>query len=261
VLLLKTDLDGDTLWSRHFGGEKNEVAFWISLFPGGEILLTGETEGFGTNNFDAYVIRIDSNGNTPCPGTVSFETDTNAVCEDQTVFFTNTTVSSQPFTWAINNDPFSNDIDAAYYFNESGNYEVKLSACTASATQTLDVLSKPPASFSYTAEGNTVSFVLDTSITPSTIVWNFGDGSIADSVNWNPVHTYASQGMYWVTLTVTTNNSCDSTYIDQIDVFTGIGDPGVAASSLFISPNPVRDATEIICNESVSLPLPFQSKM
>jgi Zn-dependent metalloprotease len=62
----------------------------------------------------------------------------------------------------------------------------------------------PTAGFSYSASRLTVSFT-DTSTdgdgTIASRLWNFGDGSTSTAAN--PVHTYAAQGSYTVTLTVT----------------------------------------------------------
>lgn len=42
--------------------------------------------------------------------------------------------------------------------------------------------------------------------------WNFGDGNT--STQQNPVHQYASNGWYWLCLTVDSCNRCDSVYIN-----------------------------------------------
>ena len=64
----------------------------------------------------------------------------------------------------------------------------------------------PVADFTYSVNGLTVTFT-DQSYDPDgTVVswdWNFGDGGT--STLQNPVHTYATDGMYNVTLTVTDN--------------------------------------------------------
>jgi len=48
----------------------------------------------------------------------------------------------------------------------------------------------------------------DISFTPITYLWNFGD--TATSTNYNPTHQYNTEGMYNVSLTVTTNNGLNN---------------------------------------------------
>jgi PKD repeat protein len=48
-------------------------------------------------------------------------------------------------------------------------------------------------------------------------VWDFGDGT--SSTTWDPSHTYSGIGTYFVTLTVTTQNQCTSSFIDTIIVY------------------------------------------
>jgi gliding motility-associated-like protein len=48
--------------------------------------------------------------------------------------------------------------------------------------------------------------------------WNFGDGSPIDSVNMNPVHTYAVAGDYDVTLTILALDSCTAVFNQTVRV-------------------------------------------
>lgn len=59
--------------------------------------------------------------------------------------------------------------------------------------------------FSYTADGKTVTFKNESTITGTvTYMWDFGDEST--STETNPTHTYAMKGEYTVTLTATDQN-------------------------------------------------------
>lgn len=63
----------------------------------------------------------------------------------------------------------------------------------------------PVASFSYTVSGLSVTFTDRSTDADAPITawsWNFGDGSAVD-ITQNPIHTYASQGIYAVSLSVT----------------------------------------------------------
>jgi PKD repeat protein len=79
------------------------------------------------------------------------------------------------------------------------------------------------ANFSYTAAGNVATFTdLSTAGTGSVISWgwNFGDGGFSGSQN--PVHTYASCGIYNVSLTIFTSTFCSNTYNGTVTVNGGI---------------------------------------
>lgn len=55
--------------------------------------------------------------------------------------------------------------------------------------------------------------------TPSTYLWDFGDGQSSNSKD--PVHSYAKKGIYNVCLTITSVNGCVSNICNQVKVRTG----------------------------------------
>ena len=63
MYLLKLNTQGDTLWTRTFGGEYEDVATSIDVCQNGDILIAGYTNSFGAGNYDALLVRYDSNGN------------------------------------------------------------------------------------------------------------------------------------------------------------------------------------------------------
>ncbi|MGB3074100.1 MAG: PKD domain-containing protein [Chitinophagales bacterium] len=239
-LLVKTDLNGDTLWTHHYGGLKNEVAFSLTTTNNGDIFLVGETEGFGKDNFDAYVVKVDSTGKIPCPSTVSFIASDSGLCEDQSVFFTNTSVSSAPFSWMLDGNVFSQEINAGIYFSDAGNYTVSLSSCAIENAIPVEVFSKPPSHFTYSLSGNTTSFLLTTPFTAASFSWDFGDGSALNTTDLNASHIYSNPGSYWVNFSATDLNGCDSAYTLQIEVLTATAEPESQSQSVSIYPNPVH---------------------
>jgi len=50
----------------------------------------------------------------------------------------------------------------------------------------------------------------------TSIYWDFGDGTSATTRD--PNHTYYHPGLYYVCVTITTNNNCTSTYCDSIEI-------------------------------------------
>ncbi len=105
----------------------------------------------------------------------------------------------------------------------AGNYTVELielagNGCSDTITNQIKIGNVPTPAFSQSRDTacvlNNIQFI-DNS-TPSigdTIIkrfWSFGDGA-HDSTNTNPIHSYATPGIYTVTLTVVSPTYCDST--------------------------------------------------
>ncbi len=62
IWLLKINDEGDIEWSETYGGDNNEVCFDIMQTSNGDYLLLGATRSFGNGVYDAYVVRVDSDG-------------------------------------------------------------------------------------------------------------------------------------------------------------------------------------------------------
>jgi len=124
---------------------------------------------------------------------------------------------------------------------ESGTYSVTVTnpatGCTATDAVEVAMEYSPVASFTYTATGLDVTFT-NTSTGGASYSWSFGDGETSSEDN--PDHSYASPGLYNVTLTV--SNGCgNDVYTTQISVATSIED--LLAGSTEIYPNPTAGLT------------------
>jgi hypothetical protein len=64
VYLIKVDAQGNLLWSKTFGGAKNDWGSSIVQTPDHGLIIAGYTESFGHGAFDIYLIRTDANGDT-----------------------------------------------------------------------------------------------------------------------------------------------------------------------------------------------------
>jgi hypothetical protein len=63
VSLIKTDSNGDTTWTRHFGGTGNEAGFYVEQTNDGGYIVVGSTNSFGAGDYDVYLIKSDGSGN------------------------------------------------------------------------------------------------------------------------------------------------------------------------------------------------------
>lgn len=63
IWLIKTDKNGEKLWSRTFGGKSNEEAYDFRQTSDNGYILAGCTNSFGNGDFDAWLIKTDANGN------------------------------------------------------------------------------------------------------------------------------------------------------------------------------------------------------
>ncbi|MBC8277255.1 MAG: right-handed parallel beta-helix repeat-containing protein, partial [FCB group bacterium] len=73
VYFIKTDSNGDTLWTRTYGGSNYDEGHSVHQMPDGGYFITGGTLSFGAGSNDVYLIRTDANGDllwsSTCGGT------------------------------------------------------------------------------------------------------------------------------------------------------------------------------------------------
>lgn len=63
VYLIKTDANGDTLWTQTYGGVGNDCGYSVKQTTGNGYIITGYTCPSGGGNADIYLIKTDINGN------------------------------------------------------------------------------------------------------------------------------------------------------------------------------------------------------
>ena len=62
--LVRTDSSGDTLWTRTYGGDSSDLGHSVELTEDGGFILAGQTSSFGAGNWDAWLVKTDSQGDT-----------------------------------------------------------------------------------------------------------------------------------------------------------------------------------------------------
>jgi len=144
--------------------------------------------------------------------------------------------------------PLDTNANPCHVYSQTGNYVVWLRVTasngnTDSTSLMITISPVPSAQFSFNnVNGTIVDFTDLSTVSSGSIVsryWNFGDLNF--SAQQNPTHFYSSIGMYYVCLTVTSNNSCVNTICDSVDVIgVGIEDYDLQFD-ISVSPNPAKN--------------------
>ena len=127
-----------------------------------------------------------------------------------TVSFTNqsTSTSTLTYQWSFGDGGSSTQASPTHLYSKTGTYNCTLIAksstgCADTIVQPIVIgLVQPDFTAPATACVNTALAFTNTSVpTPSSVTWNFGDGSTATTIN--AIHTYTTAGTYNVTMAAT----------------------------------------------------------
>jgi hypothetical protein len=64
VWLVRSDENGDTLWTRTFGGSGYDVGRWVAQTPDSGYIIAANTNSFGAGDWDAWLIKTDKYGDS-----------------------------------------------------------------------------------------------------------------------------------------------------------------------------------------------------
>ena len=62
IYLIRTDLNGDTLWTRTYGQEGEDVGWWVRPVADGGFIVAGNAERLGIDHHNTYLLKTDSEG-------------------------------------------------------------------------------------------------------------------------------------------------------------------------------------------------------
>jgi len=64
VYLIRTNANGDTLWTKTYGGTSTDEGYSVQECSSGGFIIAGWTNSLGAGNYDVYLIRTDAQGDT-----------------------------------------------------------------------------------------------------------------------------------------------------------------------------------------------------
>ena len=149
-----------------------------------------------------------------------FETDVAFSCNSsQNVVFTSNSINATSYNWDFGDGITSNVQNPSHNYS-SGLYTVTLIARNGICSDTIiendmihigaTIASDFSLDTNRICQGSVINFTDNTNNNPDAWEWDFGDGNT--STLQNPMHLYQSSGNYDVSLTVTRDGQCASTY-------------------------------------------------
>lgn len=152
----------------------------------------------------------------------------NSACLGDSTFFTPSVsgVSAYATSWSFG-DGFSDTVNApGHVFNNYGDFQVQLtvlsdSGCTQSIVKNVQVYAVPNALFNV-QNGcmlDSLVFINYSSVAAGTVsaAWDLGNG--VTTTTWSPVNAYNAEGVYPISLIVTSNFGCTDTMLSALTIF------------------------------------------
>ena len=84
VYLVRTDENGDTLWTRHYGGNETDWGYSVQQTSDDGFIVAGYTNSFGAGSVDVYIVRTNALGDTLWTRTYGEALYDEAFCIQQT---------------------------------------------------------------------------------------------------------------------------------------------------------------------------------
>jgi len=242
VYLIKTDVNGDTLWTKTYGGGVTDYGYAVEQTIDGGYIVAGLTLSFGAGNFDVYLIKTDVNGDTLWTRTYGGGGSDNSRVVDQTTdggyIVTGLIFSGGWYDmYLIKTD--SNGNSGCNQFNTTTSVSggaivnstativgsgaiVNSTSTVVNSTATIDlILCVPPvanfiASDSIICRGDCINFTDLSTGFPTSWQWSFSGVTLSSSTTQNPTNIcYNDTGTFDVQLIATNVNSLDTITINS----------------------------------------------
>lgn len=171
-----------------------------------------------------------------------FTSDVQETCMNESVVFTDNSTGATSWDWDFGEgaNPATANTQGPHSvsYNATGSKTVSLTidqGITQTKTDYITVMPDAIAGFTWTQQSRTITFA-NTSQNAVSYNWDFGDGTTASEEN--PVHTYAEDGSYDVSLTAVSDACANDVFMEEIVINTvGISEPG-SGTLINVYPNP-----------------------
>ncbi|MBN4051406.1 PKD domain-containing protein [bacterium AH-315-M05] len=216
------------------------VVAWQWDFGDGAGTSTLQYPTYIFNTPDTFIVTLSVTSDSGCTSIVGYPvvvyplpvanfTTANVCLYDDAVFTDVSTISSGSVTswqWDFGDGNTATTQNTTHLYSADSTYNVTLivasnNNCLDTLVQSIEIYPIPVAGFS---TNNVCLYDLAVFTDASTISsgsiisfnWDFGDGT---STTQNPTHLYSTDGTYYVSLLVTTNNSCVDTVVDTLIIY------------------------------------------
>ena len=236
----------------------------IYFEPGPYTINVEVTDANGCSNTCSFVISIAS------VLAANFEADASAGCPPVTVNFTNQSTNGVTYLWDFGDGYSSPEENPTHTYYSPGLYDVRLYAfgpqnnVNVSVPNQILVYPTPTANFlaypiNLANGGDSVQFA-DNSFDATTWYWDFDDpasGSFNNDTTPSPIHWYANNGQYNVTLIVTNLYGCSDTVTKnkEFNVNVGVDELVQPVANVVIYPNPSTGDINLRYTQNTTGPL------
>jgi PKD repeat protein len=175
------------------------------------------------------------------------------ICSGSAVAFENKSYINSGtlhYIWVFGNGDSSKAENPVYTYSTPGTYHITLlaisgSGCSSVATDSVQVLGTNASTFTATHLGFRRMAMTPSDLTGAVYFWNFGDNTLGSGQT--PVHQYAADGTYQVSLTVTNASGCATTTTIAVKVDATSVNPAVNENiAIKVFPNPFKTSTNVV---------------
>ena len=132
ILLLKTDINGDTLWTKTYGDEFRSYGFSVKETSDGGYIITGNTQSYDGGDDDIWLIKTDSQGDSLWTklyddnGWSDKGRDVNQTTDGGYIITGSSGNESGPKIWLIKTDTNGDTLWTNRFGSESGSFDYQI---------------------------------------------------------------------------------------------------------------------------------------